>query len=182
MRSIVAAIRAAVTRGKVMLATFAAVRTALQVALRYGETKDKIELMLPYGMSAIPLAGDVLLLQIGGQRDHAVALCADDPSLRIPDLQPGEFGFRDARQQQIVFRLDRIEVTTPLKLVATITGDCDLTIGGNLNCAVTGNATIDAATITLAGGGPAVARVGDQVICPAGTGAISTGSTKVNSG
>jgi phage baseplate assembly protein V len=36
--------------------------------------------------------------------------------------------------------------------------------------------------IVLAGGGPAIARVGDATICPAGTGHISSGSAKVNAG
>ncbi len=43
--------------------------------------------------------------------------------------------------------------------------------------------TVDAGTqIVLAGGGPAIARVGDATICPAGPGTITSGSTKVNSG
>jgi phage baseplate assembly protein V len=45
-----------------------------------------------------------------------------------------------------------------------------------------GNVTISAASITLAGGGAAVARVGDTVSCPAGTGTIVSGSSKVTSG
>jgi phage baseplate assembly protein V len=36
--------------------------------------------------------------------------------------------------------------------------------------------------IQLAGGGPAIARVGDATTCPAGSGQIVTGSTKVNAG
>jgi len=45
-----------------------------------------------------------------------------------------------------------------------------------------GNITITGASIALAGGGPKVARVGDSVTCPAGTGTITTGSSKVTSG
>jgi phage baseplate assembly protein V len=39
-----------------------------------------------------------------------------------------------------------------------------------------------AGQIKLAGGGPAVARVGDTTTCPAGSGQIVSGSAKVNAG
>jgi len=39
-----------------------------------------------------------------------------------------------------------------------------------------------AGEITLGGGGPAVARVGDMTTCPAGSGQIVSGSAKVNAG
>lgn len=132
------ALRNAVTRGKALRATRAPRRTMLQIAGLAGETFNGIELLLPYGMSAVPLAGDVVILQILGSRAHLVALPCDDPSLRIADLQPGEFGFRDARGQQVVFRLDRIEVTTPLKAVVTTTGDASVTAGGNISVTATG--------------------------------------------
>jgi len=128
--SLANAVRGMVLRGKVLRAALNPRRTLLQLGIRGDETKDGVELLLPYGMSALPLAGDALAFAVMGLRDHVVALCADDPALRIADLQPGEFGFRDARGQQVVFRLDRIEVTTPLKLVGSIGGDLDLTVGG----------------------------------------------------
>ena len=70
----------------------------------------------------------MLLLRLSPSGDHQVALGADDAALRITDLGGGEFGFRDARGQQIVFRSDRVEITTPLKVVMTtprleVTGD-----------------------------------------------------------
>lgn len=53
---------------------------------------------------------------------------------------------------------------------------------GNVN--VTGEAAVNiqAQSIVLAGGGAAVARVGDTVQCPAGVGHITSGSTIVQSG
>jgi len=47
--------------------------------------------------------------------------------------------------------------------------------GGNVIVAASGQ-------IQLAGGGPSVARIGDSTTCPAGTGQITSGSTKVNAG
>jgi phage gp45-like len=175
------AVRLMVTRGKVVQAT-AGRRTTLQVTLLAGEVKNGVELLLPYGRSALPLAGDVLTLQVLGSRDHVVALCADDTSLRITDLQPGEFGDRDARGTQIVYRLDRLEITTPLKVVLNATNDVDVTAGGSVNITAATAVNLTAPSIVLAGGGAEVARVGDTVTCPAGTGHITTGSAKVTSG
>jgi phage baseplate assembly protein V len=60
------------------------------------------------------------------------------------------------------------------------------------NVAVLGNGTINVqaptvqvngtSSVVLAGGGPAVARVGDRTTCPAGSGTITSGSAKVTSG
>lgn len=119
------AVRLAVTRGKVQRTTVGA-RLLIQVTGLAGELFNDVELLLPYGMTAVPEAGDVVLLQVLGSRDHKLALCADLTSLRIADAQPGEFGFRDKRGQQVVFRTDRIEVTTPLKAVVTAVGEVDV--------------------------------------------------------
>jgi phage gp45-like len=91
-----------------------------------GEVKEGVELLLPPGMSAVPLGGDALLFQVNGRRDHVVAL-VDDPSTRIADLKAGEFGFRDQMGQQVVFRADHLEITTPRKVVITATGDVVIT-------------------------------------------------------
>jgi phage baseplate assembly protein V len=52
-----------------------------------------------------------------------------------------------------------------------------ITIDGSGNVAIAAMGQIE-----LAGGGPAIARIGDSTLCPAGTGQITSGSTKVNSG
>jgi phage baseplate assembly protein V len=118
LRAIARAVRNMVSRGKLFAAAMAPARTVIQVRILANEAKDGVELLLPYGMSALPTAGDVLLLAVAGLRDHMVALQADDPQLRIKDLQSGEFGFRDLRGTQIVFRQDRLEVTSPLPIIA----------------------------------------------------------------
>lgn len=138
-------LRSLVTRGRIVAAALNPKRCLLQVSGLAGEVKDNIELMLPYGRSAYPLAGgSVILLQVGGSRSHLVALLGDDASLRIPDLQPSEFGDRDTRAQQIVFRENEIEITTSLNVVATV--------GGSLTATVSGATTITGgAPITLKG-------------------------------
>jgi phage gp45-like len=122
-------LRQAVTRGKITASVLNPIRTLLQVTALNGETFQNIELLLPPGMSALPTAGSIVLLQVGNSRSHLVALAAaDDKTLRITDLQQGEFGFRDATGQQVVFRTDKIEVTSPTKdvVVRTAVGHVDL--------------------------------------------------------
>lgn len=171
-----AILRSMVTRGRVAIAALNPKRTLVQLTGLADETKDKIELMLPYGMSALPDKGDLILLQVGASRAHLVALCADNPDLRIQDLLKGEFGFRDINGQQVVFRQDRLEVTTPLKLVANVTGDCDLTIGGQANINVTGKTILTCNDIELgASGGKKIVLDGD----PVSGGVVHASSTKV---
>ena len=138
-------LRMLITRGRVLKAALAPARVLLQVSGLAGEIRNNIELLLPYGMSAFPAGGNVVLLQVGGSRQHLVALCADDSGLRITDLQQGEFGWRDANAQQIVFRSDRLEITTTKKVVGTasewdLTGDLkvtgNITASGNVSDAV----------------------------------------------
>ncbi len=51
--------------------------------------------------------------------------------------------------------------------------------GAEISVDSSGNVKVDGTTVQLAAAGPAVARVGDQVNCPAGTGTIVSGSSKV---
>lgn len=153
LRRLANGVRLAITRGKVLQSSPGR-RTMVQVGLLAGEVKNGVELLLPYGMSALPAAGDVLALQILGSRDHMVVLCSDDTSLRITDLQATEFGFRDARVQQIVFRHDRVEITTPLKVVVTAGGEVDVSAGSKVNVTaatdvdVTATGTVNVAATT----------------------------------
>jgi phage gp45-like len=145
-----------VTRGKVRRARLGPQRTVLQVTVLKGEVKEGVELLLPPGMSAVPLAGDALLFQVNGRRDHLVAL-VDDPSTRIADLKAGEFGFRDQLGQQVVFRADHLEITTPRKVVLTAGGDVVINTTGNVVLTPGG-------TIQLGGtGGRRIVLDGDPV-------------------
>jgi phage gp45-like len=157
-----------VTRGKVRRVRLGPQRAVLQVAVFRGEVKEGVELLLPPGMSAVPLGGDVLLFQVNGRRDHLVAL-VDDPGTRIADLKAGEFGFRDHVGQQAVFRADHLEITTPRKVVITATGDVVINSTGNVVLTPGG-------TVQLGGtGGRKAVLDGD----PVSGGAVRATSTKV---
>lgn len=151
----------AITRGVVTQCALGAKRAILQATGLATETKAGVELFLPYGMSAYPLGGeDVILLQVAGTREHLVALFADSPAMRITDLLPGEFGLRDRNGQQIVFRGDRIEITSPNQLVITTPN----------------NVTVNAGQVYLGSesGAKKIARDGDPVV--GGTIQASTGT------
>ena len=50
-----------------------------QVKLLAGEVRDNVERVQQYGISAVPLAGaDVLVVCVGGNRDHPVIIGVDD--------------------------------------------------------------------------------------------------------
>lgn len=162
------------TRGTIALTKLTKTRALVQVQGLFDETKDGIELHLPFGMSAKPTKGEVILLQLGASRAHLIALLGDDPRLRIPDLQDDEFGFRDVNGTQIVWRKDRLEITTPKKVVVNSTGDISVATQGNLDGTVSGDMKLDvsgnviienAASIQLGGaGGKKVVLDGDPVI------------------
>lgn len=143
-------LRNLVTRGKLIQSRYnaAGTRTMLQLGVLQGEIHDSVELLLPYGFSAKPVgaSADFLLFQVNGNRDHKVALGGDDPALRIPDLQGGEFGLRNTRGSQVVMRNNKIEVTAPLD-------DIDVTAAqGNINVtASAGNLALAAKSVTLTG-------------------------------
>lgn len=156
-------LRMLVTRGTVSKAILGK-RTLIEAAGLASETGQKIELILPFGYSARPDGGDVLLFQVTGSRGHLVATGADKADLHIPDLKAGEFGLRDGRGQQVVFRTDRIEITTPKKLAITVTGDVEMSAGGAVTVTASGNAVVKAEKIMLGGaGGKAVVVDGDPV-------------------
>jgi phage gp45-like len=106
------AMRSMLTGGKVMAARMGP-RTLLQVTGLDGEVAQVIELLLPHGYSARPVAGsDVALLQMLGSRDQLVAIGGDLVGNAIADLAPGEFGLSDGTQT-IVVRNGFLEMNTP---------------------------------------------------------------------
>lgn len=106
----------------------------------------------------------------------AIYSIADRPPVTSVDKL--HWGIRDGA----VFEYDRsahsFQMSVPNNGTVTIAASgASITIDGS------GNVTINAAgQVMLAGGGPAIARVGDTTICPAGTGHIVSGSAKVNAG
>ncbi len=123
-----AALRSLVTRGTVQRSTVGR-RTMLQISGLAGEVVANVELLLPPGMSANLASGnDVAVFQVGGTRDHLVALGGDTVGGKIADLAAGEFGF-SCGQQKVIWRASgKLEVAAETEVDVTaprvkITGD-----------------------------------------------------------
>lgn len=110
-------------RGKVVRSYVRDGRTLLDVRTLDGEMRSRVELFTPAGMTSRPGAGaDVVILSNGGHYDDLVAM-ADDTATRITGLAAGEFGFRDAAGQSVIFKADGIEITGALKVTIVSAGD-----------------------------------------------------------
>lgn len=139
-----------VTRGKIAAARIRGGRTLADVQMMDGETRTRVEVLLPMGMSAVPRAGaDVVVLEVGS-RDHLVALLADDPALRVGGLAPGEIGLRDERGQQVTLTPDGVRLTGALKVTIVSAGEVLLTaplVKVEGDAEVTGTLTVDGIVI-----------------------------------
>lgn len=139
----------AVTRGRITAARIRGGRTIADIQMMDGETRTRVEVMLPMGLTAVPRAGaDVVVLEVGG-RDHLVALLADDPALRVGSLAPGEIGIRDERGQQVTLTPDGVRITGALKV--TIVSAANVEIAAP-KLVVTGDVDVSG-TLTLTGPG-----------------------------
>jgi phage baseplate assembly protein V len=78
-------------RGVVKLVSDAGGLQQLQVGLLASETRGEVDRMQNYGTTSVPLAGAAaVLLFVGGNRDHPIAVAVDDPRYRPTGLKPGE--------------------------------------------------------------------------------------------
>lgn len=99
-----------------------------QVTLLAGEVRDNVDRIQPYGFSAVPLAGaDVLVVCVGGNRDHPVIIGADDRRYRPTGMQPGDVCiYSHQSRHKITLRADRtIEIEGD---EITIKGDTKITL------------------------------------------------------
>jgi phage gp45-like len=138
-----------ISRGRVLSARVRGGRTIADIQMADGETRTRVELMLPMGMSAVPESGaDVLVLEVGG-RDHLVALQADDSSLRAIGLGAGDIAVRDKRGQQVLLDGEGVTVSGALKVTIVSAGDVEITAP---KVTVTGDLDVSG-TLTLTGPG-----------------------------
>lgn len=148
--------RRAVTRGKVTAARTRAGRVLVDMELFGGERRRNVELLLPTGVSALPAEGaDLVVLEVAGNRQHLVAIVADDPALRVTGLTPGEWAVR-VGSQQVVFRQDGLEITNALRITITASGPVNVTTDGI--------ATVEASRINLGAGATKRVKLQDDSV------------------
>lgn len=74
----------------------------VQVTVLAGEVRDGVERFQDYGFTSHPLAGaDALLVFLGGNRDHPVAVAVADRRHRQTGLEPGEVAVYDDQGQSV---------------------------------------------------------------------------------
>lgn len=65
----------------------------LQATVLADEARESIEHMQPAGYKSVPLPGsDAVVLAVGGNGDHRIAIVTHDPEARPRDWQPGDVG------------------------------------------------------------------------------------------
>lgn len=176
------------SRGVLLLVNDALAGQLLQVQLLAGETRDGVQHVQSYGLSAVPIAGahPVVVLCPSGDRAQALALAIDDPRYRPTGGAPGDVVLYDSRGNRVRLLEGALEITAVADLAVSITGAATLSASGNATVTISGNASVTVsgnATITTGGslalggaGGQPVARVGDGV----SGGVIVSGSAKVS--
>lgn len=114
----------------------------LQLTLLEDEVREQVERFQQYGFTSVPFAGaEALVLAVGGNRDHLLAIAIDDRRSRKRNLQPGEVALYTDQGDSILLKRGRIvEVTagTKVRVVAPLvemTGN--LTVAGDIT--VTGD-------------------------------------------
>lgn len=156
----------------------------------YNGKTGNVEVVWPYGFSASAPEGSLLLMfNVLGQEENRAGLVSY-PQKRFKELKSGEVmvgNFETGNYTKYNADGDT-EIYSKNDLVATVTRDLNIHVTGNLNMIVDGDCDINCTSgnaVNLHGkynvggsGGPAIARVGDQVQVGASIGTIITGSTE----
>lgn len=140
----------------------AAKAQAVQIELLDGESQDGVERFQNYGFTSVPHDGaEAVALAMGGLRSHVIVIACEDRRYRLTSMESGEVALYDDRGQIVKLTRSGIEIVSPDEVKVTapvvLVESDDVRLGGD--------------------GGPAVARIGDDV--DLGTGKIITGSDKV---
>lgn len=138
---------------------------AVQVNLLAGVTRDGVERFQNYGFTANPHCGaEAIVVSVGGNQDHCVAIAVDDRRYRLVGLTEGEVALYDDLGQTVHLTRNGIVIdggglpitiqntphVTASTALFTISGD--LSVQGKAD--VTGNVTSAA---SLVAGGAVVA-------------------------
>jgi phage gp45-like len=80
-----------VARAVIRLAQSGGQTQQLQADLSAGETKNDLDLLEGYGLTAVPLPGAIAVcLFVGGERENGAAILAHDQGKRPRTLEPGD--------------------------------------------------------------------------------------------
>lgn len=129
-------IRSLVQRGVVTEADASKKMQTLNIRLRNGHTPTKVEHWERYGMTYHPHAGaEVIAMAVNGNPDHVIVTDVADRRYRIKNLGQGEIGIGDDQGQTVIFKRDRIEVSSSkgVRITGPIHFEGNITHNGNYN-------------------------------------------------
>ena len=141
-----------ITRGIVTAKNAAQRLRTLQVELFGGETRAQVEDFEPYGFTAEPHDGaEVLVVSLGGDREHSIAVCHPDRRHRPTGLKSGEVVIYDDLGRKVFLSRDGIRIegaSSPVTVATsgTVTIDAPLV-------KVTGNLEVEGTVSDLKGNG-----------------------------
>lgn len=149
LQPIVRRLRTLATRGVVKLVDPSTLMQQLQVAALGDELLDSIEHWEPYGFTSNPNSGaEALLLSLGADRDHTVAVNVADRRFRLKGMASGEVAVYTDEGDVIHFqRGNELLVDTMGKLTANAGSSATVTAP---TVTVNGNTTING-TLTVSG-------------------------------
>lgn len=170
----------------------------VQLTVLGNEVLDRVERFQQYGFTSVPHAeAEAVVLALGGDRAHGIAIAVDDRRYRLKNLPGGEVALYDDQGQTVHLMRDgiRIETDRPNGVAITapiVTVTADQVEVGATDVAVTATqVTVEADQATFTGGGidlgglggQRVARIGDMVQVTGGSSAglhpIVEGATNV---
>jgi phage baseplate assembly protein V len=151
---------------------------ALQVEGLSEEVHDGVERMQDYGFTSHPFEeAEAVVVFAGGLRSHGLIVALGDRRYRLKNLGQGEVAMYDDQEQVVHLKRDGVLVHTDKKV--TIEAAQDVLVKSDSKITLEApTIVLDSDDVQLGGaGGPAVARIGDDV--DLGTGKIISGSDKV---
>ena len=132
-------IRLAIGRAVVKLITDSTKIQELQLQMLSDEVRARVERFQDYGFTSVPMEGaEAIVLFVGGDRSHGVAVKVDDRRYRKKGLQPGETCMYTKNGDYVLIKEDgKIEVKASSEVkvdapLATFTGN--VKVNGNIVC------------------------------------------------
>jgi phage baseplate assembly protein V len=117
-------------RGTLTLTDDANGQQRAQVTLLDGEVRDAVDRVQQYGLSAsAPPGATVVVVCVGGSRDHPIIIAVDEPRARPTGGKSGEVMLYSAFGQRILLREDAgLEITTPAGVKIELSPDQIVTV------------------------------------------------------
>lgn len=137
LRPILTRMRGLLRRGTVSRVEESRLMRELQLRAGANDVRDRVEHFEPYGFTGSPLNdAEAILLNIGGDRAHTVAVVVSDRRHRPRDLNLGDVAVYAANGAKVILRNGGgIEITSPAGPVSITASELNVT--GNIKA--TGN-------------------------------------------